>query len=336
MGRKIHRLRGFTLIELLVVIAIIAVLIALLLPAVQQAREAARRSQCKGNLKQLGLAFHNYEGTYKIFPGNHTYTSLTGASWSQESTGHALVHILPETDQAGLAKEINFKGNALIAPGSSWAGSTSDNLWTQVTPSGKLLRNQHLPLWHCPSDVNNEYRSDQVGFANYTTSLGAQRWAPQGGCADTYNTALPANATDRFSMDGSLVSGPFGARTWRAKLKDVSDGTSQVIMLGEVRPQCASTIWNGPWVHEWNGGSASTTAPINAPSYCQDGAGTATSACPNLWGNEQIESAFRSKHTGGAHFAMCDGAVRFLNQSIDYVTYQRLGARKDGQALGAY
>ncbi len=339
MSKRFRRWpRGFTLIELLVVIAIIAILIALLLPAVQQAREAARRSTCRNNLKQLGLAFHNYSDINNILPGPGVDYGMAfgGSGWSHWSTGHYLVHILPQTDQEALHKQINFQGNAATAPGNSWGESTSDNLWTQRTPSRVLLRNQHFPVWHCPTDVNAEVHGNAWGLSNYAMNNGSVRVGPGAGCADTYNTNLPAAATDVWSTDGSGTSGIASRRTWRARLRDITDGTSQVIMLGEIRPRCFHRHEAGPWNPDWGNQDAATIAPINFPVWCPDGSGTPNNVCPGAWGNDQIGWGFRSKHTGGAHFVFCDGAVKFVNQTISYQTYQQLGARRDGTPTGAF
>lgn len=332
---RLRRWRGFTLIELLVVIAIIAILIALLLPAVQQAREAARRTQCKGNLKQLGLAFHNYHDTFKILPGNGVNYGIT-PGWSEPSKGHFLVHILPQIDQSALAKQINWNGTGVNGWGS--VAGVAENLWTQRTPTGMLLRSQDSPIWHCPTDTNTSGLIGDHGVSNYGMSLGSTNPGAGAGCADLYPGSFPANATDVWSTDGANASGVSSRRFWRAKLGDITDGTSQVIMVGEIRPYCHHRHQDGPWVHEWGSADAATTAPINYPVWCNDGSTPALTqtACPGAWGNDQLGHGFRSKHQGGAHFAMCDGSVRFLNQSVNYQTYQRLGARRDSTPTGEF
>ena len=339
-------LRGFTLIELLVVIAIIAILIALLLPAVQQAREAARRSQCKNNLKQLALAFHTYESTHKIFPGNQILLGMAGTGWTEWNMGGALVHILPEIDQGAFAKDINFNGNGNNGWGS--VAGAPENFGTQRTAKGELVREKHFPVWHCPSDVNSESQAGwaNAGLANYAISMGSTPAGPNGGagCSGFAQTALPANATDFWSTDGANVSGFASMRAWRSRIRDLSDGTSQVIMLGEIRPQCNHRFYYGPWFHDWGGAATATTSiPINIPVWCIDGStpglanACGTAAAPGtVWGDDTISYGFRSKHQGGAHFAMGDGAVRLLNQTIDMQTYRRLGARRDGQPIGEF
>src|SRR6516162_2040974 len=157
INKSVRRL-GFTLIELLVVIAIIAVLVALLLPAVQQAREAARRSQCKNNLKQLGLAMHNYHDLYKDFP-------MGGWISGSKDVGSYMVRILPYVDQAPLYSLINF----------------SINVDSQILPNGQALATTIIPLYQCPSDDaqvlqtgSQNYGNNPRAKANYTGNLGNQ------------------------------------------------------------------------------------------------------------------------------------------------------------------
>ena len=112
-------------------------------------------------------------------------------------------------------------------------------------------------------------------------------------------------------------------------------------MIGETRPRCHHRMDWGPWGHEFTGQVASTSIPINYPVWCADGSTPGmANACPpgnqTAWGQDDVSQGFRSKHQGGAHFAMCDGAVRFLNQTISNTTYYRLGGRADGQPPGEY
>src|SRR5687767_6530245 len=162
---------GFTLIELLVVIAIIAILIALLLPAVQQAREAARRTQCKNNLKQFGLAVHNYHDVHKQFP--LTVGASPGSppqTWVTMEKGTYLVQVLPFIEQAPLFQSIDFKGD-----------QTLDD---QVMPgTTKLFRSQVIPMYICPSDGSPEIQQTDRAKTNYAMSMGAQSMPPSNGCA---------------------------------------------------------------------------------------------------------------------------------------------------------
>jgi prepilin-type N-terminal cleavage/methylation domain-containing protein len=321
---------GFTLIELLVVIAIIAILIALLLPAVQQAREAARRTQCKNHLKQYGLAIHNYHdvfGTIPIGGLNWTGPSQNGYSWQ--------VRVLPYMDQAPFYNKIDF----------SLGDSTTPTWWTVNVGTGPLHR-QTAPYLRCPSDSSG-WRNTETdwGQTNYTGSLGSQRtpsergaacepymvpgvnYESPGGTADHGNDVNPANISGVFSRLGMCIG-----------LRDISDGTSQTIFVGEILPHCLWDHNGGAWHYNGAGNAhASTSVPINLMDTCPPPNAVAPKfpACAHAhqW---NLSWGFRSHHTGGAHFLLGDGTVRFLSQNIDYFTYQRLGGRRDGRPIGEF
>ena len=318
-----HLWRAFTLIELLVVIAIIAILIALLLPAVQQAREAARRSQCKNNLKQLGLALHNYHGDHKILPNN----SLDSANWTNIQKGTQLTRLLPYLDQAPFYKQIDF------------------NVFNTETINiaGKPVYSHSFPAFNCPTDTSDPNNGGGRAYTNYAPSMGAQQMDqhpaatacppyPPAGIAGGY---FGGTAGHGNTMQGTDTSGLWSRMVWAAKFSDISDGLSATIAFGEVRPRCSDHVNNG-WYHN-NAIWVATTAPINFKtcSLDEDATLAAASVCNQnyTWNTSQ---GFKSRHQGGAHFVMGDGAVRFLNQVIAYDTYQKLGARRDGQAPGPY
>lgn len=316
---------GFTLIELLVVIAIIAILIALLLPAVQQAREAARRSTCKNNLKQLGIAIHNYHDTHKQFPctihTNHTWNSVNsdhGGSW--------LVHLLPYIDQAPLYNSLNF---------------SLDPSHQGVTPSGQPAYEVEIAAFICPSDTHDGFWTNGMSVdpttngqkravSNYSASMGSQANSPGG----THNNYFGhGNNVRAGTLDPRLHSGVIGHMAWAARIRDITDGTTNTIVLGEVRPECSDHIRNG-WMHV-NSMYTGTGVAINFDT-CEDSPG-ASSGTPNWfsgqWGNSQ---GFKSRHVGGAHFLLCDGSVRFVSENLDMVTYQKLGDRRDGETVGEF
>lgn len=339
-----HRFYGFTLIELLVVIAIIAILIALLLPAVQQAREAARRSQCKNNLKQLGVALHNYHDNAKQLP-IHSSEALLPAppsgGWNT-NRGTPLVGLLPYVDQAPLHKGINF--NLQSAPASG--GVAGGNIGLQQV-GGKQVNQIGIPAYLCPSD---DLPTGGQALSNYAPSLGP---APMPGpCgADPYPTSiLPAGHKARFdpyvswsawyephgnSANRSSILGLFSRLGYSSRLQEITDGSSQVIAMGEHRPSCADH--GGDWSN-FNSLWIATTAPINYPTCPEDLLGASPGWCSpdplKVNHNWNTSLGFKSRHKGGAHFLMMDGTVRFLNQNIDYATYRFLGARNDGQAIG--
>ena len=331
--------RGFTLIELLVVIAIIAILVALLLPAVQQAREAARRTQCKNNLKQIGLALHNYHDVYKCFPANMMAIHGPGPTWSASSRGSYLVQMLPFIDQAPLFKQLNFS-----LAGQPW---TPANFEGQVDANGKLYRHYVLPAFQCPSGTSPD-RDGHSGRTNYALSMGNQAMPGRGGVWGGTCTDYPGNnfgtgpAGHGNSANPTQISGFVSRFNWSSRFRDMSDGPSNVIAAGEIRPQCGDHHRNG-WFH-FNSLWTATTAPINFPIKCvREDAGWNAGADPtqgrgpcNHWQNWQTSQGFKSRHVGGAQFLLGDGAVIFLSENIDYLTYQRLGDRRDGQAIGQF
>ena len=316
---------GFTLIELLVVIAIIAVLIALLLPAVQQAREAARRTQCKNNLKQLGLAIHNYADVFGMFP------------ISQRDKGSQLVGLLPYLDQGPLFNQINFNGNV-----------RDQNI------NGKIVDAYVIPGTQCPSDPASPLSPSGRASSNYSFSMGAQWVQATNGCnLNSVVSAYPAgydpdgDREDPFQRgnvrsdyaNSNQISGVFGRgyfSSYSAKIAQITDGTSNTIAMGEVRFFCNK--WNWSDGRGWAHGDAhwyATAAPINFPT-CSDSAGFNAGPCTVNQDNWNSQFGFKSKHVGGAHLLLCDGSVRFASQNIDMFTYQKLGDRWDGQVVGDF
>jgi prepilin-type N-terminal cleavage/methylation domain-containing protein/prepilin-type processing-associated H-X9-DG protein len=361
--RFLRRWRGFTLIELLVVIAIIAVLIALLLPAVQQAREAARRSQCKNNLKQLGLAILNYESAAKQFPisSGHNWHSNWGSYGGSDGLlrGSMLVMILPFTDQAPLYKEIDM---TVPTTGSAYHGvppsrRTYPGGPNPTTTYGRdangysLINHELIPGYLCPSYDGNQSVWSNTKITNYLPCDGAQyHW----GNSSCYVDNPPPNAPGvngheqyfRNGMNGAwwgmtndpnAVSGVFSAGGWAAKLSQITDGTANTIAMGEIRPNCTS--WNQAGWGSMLGAVASTMAPVNYDSCSTDGAAPGRDHNGNLvagcgyYDNHQTSEGFKSKHGEGAHVVMCDGAVRFISKNIQYELYQRLGDRRDGRPI---
>ena len=319
MGYKSLRWRGFTLIELLVVIAIIAILIALLLPAVQQAREAARRSQCKNNLKQFGLALANYHDTFRMYP-----IGGTGGCCAVPPALGFIPRLLPNLDQAPLSKMINF---SLVDANS------------QVLPSGNPLRLSALTVTICPSDSLPSNPWQGYGQTNYDGSLGSQGNVSVSGACNPYQQfAQFVNPNNGDTLDRSLVSGMGSRDGPTIRIQDVTDGTSSTIHMGEVLPACNDHSSGGLWHSNGMGNfHSSTIVPINDFTTCQGATtGIRFPACTN-WNNWNIGWGFRSQHNGGAHFLFVDGAVRFLNQNLNHpITFQRLGGRADGKPVGEF
>ncbi len=333
MSNRYRVRRGFTLIELLVVIAIIAILIGLLLPAVQQAREAARRTQCKNNLKQMGLAWHNYHDTFNQFPPG----SMRGiaASWH--------VFILPYMEQAPLYNQLNL------------SSAIFGGIRSTVLPSGKPLAGTTVPYAKCPTDdypAVTDYgafvpdTSGPNATTNYAANRGTMRYDSFGDCLQ-YNTELR-------TLVGAVNVPPFGslANTWGdcafsqdcsgvignifygAKIAEIPDGTSNCIMIGEVLPSCADFQYFSGDMWSYNRISNNTgwtnfpinfdTCPPHDPSNPCDNRGKAPAR------------GFKSKHVGGAQVTLCDGSVRFLSANLDLTTLWRLGDRADGNVIGEF
>ena len=342
MGIEKKARGGFTLVELLVVIAIIGILVGLLLPAVQAAREAARRMSCSNNLKQFGLALHNYESAHKSFPYGTNPHAEPG--WVTEySKGSQLVKLLPFVEQTALYGQLNW--TLKIGPAGHPGGGITyqmSNLgyghqaWTTLSPAPAQ---KDLPNFRCPSDPYSNAPSQSN--CNYTLSMGNQRMDDGGRCpglnGNNFNTA-PASLGDiGNSTSGTQISGltsRFGQ--WTAKLRDLTDGTSNVIAMGEYRPKCGDHPYYFTWSH-WNAGWIATVAPINQQTCGGEGLGKddvtgGTEDC-NHFRTWNMSMGFKSLHTGGAQFVMGDASVQFIPSTIDYMTYQRLGDRRDGQPV---
>ncbi|HEV3162865.1 MAG TPA: DUF1559 domain-containing protein [Isosphaeraceae bacterium] len=319
--------RGFTLIELLVVISIIAVLVGLLLPAVQGAREAARRAQCTNNLKQVGLALAAYESTRRIFPMGvvtyaDNYQTCTNTGTQHDPRGHSLfTFILPQMEQEPSYNAINFSfgGGGNQQPFGN-AGAVN---WTGLIP--------HISSYVCPSDLT------QTPFTNKAVNPNNQSFNPMSqtsyaasvGTIDIirffFGCPHPAQVTTiEIPPDGA-----FGKNVCY-RTRDFVDGLSQTIMVGESSrfkndPDPALNEWN--WTL-WFGsalpgvtrtqGLATAVPRINAHLMVPD----PPRVNPFTWMNDPVnkdfgQMGFRSQHPGGANFLFGDGSVHFLKDTID-------------------
>jgi prepilin-type N-terminal cleavage/methylation domain-containing protein/prepilin-type processing-associated H-X9-DG protein len=363
--RSDKRRTGFTLIELLVVIAIIAILIALLLPAVQQAREAARRTQCRNNLHQLGLALHNYHDVYNRLPPSIWQSDWGNLpnnqpSWGQNEKGNYFVRLLPYLDQAPLYNQVDFSNTCGRQPDCvfPWNGQPADPLSIDYIRVGPTPGNRPyafqtvLEALICPSDGlmgTGTWDSPSRAKTNYAASMGNQAMPGQNTNFGPACTLYPGNnfGTGPVGHGNNYrpqeVSGAFARWIWSARIGDLLDGPSNVILMGEILPACGDHHWNGWW--HFNSQFTATTAPINwhivcigQPGWDTNGS-TLTFPSPqpgcHHWQNWQTSQGFKSQHEGGAHFLFGDGRVQFLSENIDYITYQRLGDRRDGVAVSA-
>ena len=295
-NHRVTNRAGFTLVELLVVIAIIGILVALLLPAIQAAREASRRAQCGSNLKQLGVALQNYHDSYRKLP--------PGALWSGTNPyrGSMLVHLLPFVEQQAVYDLFNF---SVLTDG-------------QTTSGGVAIGSLIVPVYVCPSDTNTGLLNG-LAIHNYTGSRGATALIdnPAYSCP----SAAGWNAYALCPYDNaSNYCGPFTRMSVCIALRDVTDGLSTTIFMGEVRRACSGHTQAG-WATSNDGnGLAATIIPINVDS-CH----TAGTGCDQPW-NWNNELGFKSLHPGGCQFVFGDGAVHYLAESIDHWNYQYLGS----------
>ena len=329
MLRSMMKRRAFTLIELLVVIAIIAVLIALLLPAVQQAREAARRTQCKNNLKQFGLAMANYHDVFLKFPqGGNIGCCDQGPSISY------MIRLFPYLDQAPLYNQIN-----MMAPANTISGG-KDCFYNPATGSNYPWITTNLPFAICPSDSHSFANNVWNGWTvtNYDGSAGSMVFGSQNGACTVYVTGVLIN-TWGDNTDPNQTSG-MGTRGGPSlSMKDVGDGTSNVIHMGEVIPSCNDHAGNGGlWRENGQSFHSGTAAQINDYTSCPWAPQSQIrfGSCANQTNQWNISWAFKSMHVGGAQFLFVDGSVHFLSQNINYPTYQYLGGRNDGNTVGDY
>jgi hypothetical protein len=266
-------------------------------------------------------------------------------NWSNNSKGSYLVRLLPFMDQSAMYSMIRW------GEGPAWVVGQG-NVEATVDANGKLLRTFVMPEFTCPSDTAPATIAHGAK-SSYGFSIGAQLMpgnaTPWGTC-----TLYPGNVFGTGAAGHANPSNPepqnysgFASRlNWASNMRDLTDGSSNTIALGEIRPDCSDHTQNG-WFH-FNGMWIATTAPINYPIICRGepgwnsatppplpgGGGTAT-AC-NYYTNWQTSQGFKSKHVGGAHMLLGDGHVVFMSQNIDYITYQKLGDRRDGQPIGEY
>ena len=341
---------GFTLVELLVVIAIIGILVAMLLPAVQAAREAGRRMQCGNNIKQIGVAFHNYHDAHKQFPPGASQLQAATGGLSDEGGGlhrgakHSWhVCILPFLEEAAIYDRLDF-ASPPVGPNGPHIRETLIN--------GVKLAGTTVPYAKCPSDASPAVAQSPdgpVAWTNYAGNRGTMK-------ADLHGTCLQYNVPGQLrplinteSVAGNMManlwgdcigaascSGIMGNAGYGAQIAEIRDGTSKVICAGEILPLCrgdaidpqnGTPVYGGDmWSFNRISNNTFTNAPINTDT-CQIGGPVGSCTRPDAF---QMSRGFKSSHSGGGQFVFCDGSVRFLVETMDLLTYQRLGDRADG------
>ena len=311
MRTSIPKYRGFTLVELLVVIAIIGILVGLLLPAVQAAREAARRMQCSNNLKQIGLALHNYESSFRSFPAGNIVrlgSPLRGDGW----TWHA--RILPYLEQSPLYNQVNS------VMGTDIGGTTS-------APQLLAARDTRLTVFQCPSHPDGVQNPSKNGYqvSNYNGVCGST----------TFNDDQLDEPTD-IGYNGN----GFFHMNSRVRFGDITDGTSNTFMVAEVQDELrgapnSNRMPGSDRKYNFADGS-DNNPPTDISEYLV-----------GMEANDPINANIRdadgfynntgeyagSYHTGGAQFVLGDGSVRFVSQNINMTTYRAISTRNGGEVI---
>lgn len=331
-----RRARGFTLIELLVVIAIIAILVALLLPAVQQAREAARRSQCKSNLKQIGVALHNYHDTSGQLPIGWVWPRTNpaefdndqNACWSWAAYSMPFMDLTTAYEQAGV-------GNRHMTE-------------ALASAEGKIVMRQRLAAFRCPSDTGKDLQNvDDHDFdeAVYNKGSIGTFYIAMSNYVGSNNHGRSGVRRGQFTNDDD-ASGIFTAN-FGAKFRDITDGTSNTIAVGERAWKVGGYTLRAAGVWGFKDGDSEGANGNNAATCL------ASPERPiNDISGTSARAGYSSNHSGGAHFLMADGAVQFISEGIEFTwqatfpvaggssvvdsVFEKLIAIEDGEEIGEF
>jgi prepilin-type N-terminal cleavage/methylation domain-containing protein len=324
-------LAGFTLVELLVVIAIIGILVALLLPAIQAAREAARRTQCSNNLKQIGVAMHNYHDTFKILPPGFTNDYGLAKNYRSQAYSH----------HGGLGRYYaSWAWSAYIAPFMELSAQHEildvNGTWgaqSLLRPESQEVVSSPVAAFRCPSDTERdlnraggEYRPADTNGTRYYVATSNYAGVCDHNSPNIDN--FQRNCQGVFFVDSDI------------RFTDVTDGTSSVLMVGErcrerQHARCnrmqncgAALVYviatSNQQSHRNRGNCAAVGSVANGLNW------DSNQACDNLW---DAKSSFHSLHPGGVQFVLVDGSTHFISDDVDITTIRRLGDRRDGNPV---
>lgn len=361
------RTRGFTLVELLATIAIIGLLVGLLMPAIQSARESARRTQCGNNLKQLGLALAQYSlANSDSFPPGESYWGNSSSSFPGATLfdhGSLTMYLLPFIEYSQLysaydMSEPSFSGSGVPfnSSGGNYANSNAN-----IAGTTTKIYTAKISAYQCPSDPQGTIPDTLQKYSGYNRSR-----LNYIGCVGPWVRGAPACFTEMMALANAVstnlkkltganrMPGVFSHLVFtrvntpnyavnppqlsalRCRSAAIYDGLSNTILMGEALPDCSWELFTGGWGNaQDSNGRGSTLVPLNYDT-CQTGPSGISPPCNNPLESGDFSLGFRSRHPGVVGFVMGDGRVVFLSDTMDYTTYQRLGSKADREVVGDY